>query len=52
MWVLGKDFAPLPRKNIKNSTGEEWKINVMHSMWPINSIYQGRYQSGEIGIKL
>ena len=52
MWVLGKDFAPEPRKQLKNGAGDDWKINVMHSLWPINSIYHGRYQSGELGIKL
>lgn len=52
IYVLGKDFAPEARKNIKNGVGDEWKINVMHSLWPINSIYHGRYQSGQMGIEL
>jgi len=40
------EIAPKPRKKILNKEGEAWKINVMHSMWPINSIYHGKYQSG------
>ena len=41
------DLAPKPRKQILNSSGHAWKINVMHSMWPVNSIYGGKYQSGD-----
>jgi hypothetical protein len=45
VYVLGKDFAPQPRRPVKNSSGEHWKMNVMHSMWPISTIYHGAYAS-------
>ena len=40
------ELAPKPRKEVINQKGDKWKLNVMHSMWPINSIYHGKYQSG------
>lgn len=48
IWCM-PELAPKPKKKILNSAGEEWKMNVMHSMWPINSIYNGKYQSGTGG---
>ena len=43
---LGPELAPKPRGLLLNKEGQPWRQNLMHSMWPINSIYAGKYQSG------
>ena len=36
------ELAPKPKKKVINSSGQEWKINVMHSMWPVNLKYNAQ----------